>query len=493
MIEIVESDIKAYFDYIKEIYLKTFEKILTESAKQRIASFTNDDIEWNIEEEYHIQINDKISYYLNIETFIQNNDLSMDTITELAEREQEQVKYLLSNKSNPIHIVKDSLLENMILLFFPEKNVLSYGASTYLANVFSKKYNLTSLNTYYKEAEVISALCDLLGEANTLKAIINGNIESLEELYNLYIDDMVEKNDFQTWYIAFQNEFDHYDKNKNKVYYIDSLYNYSNLNYQDILEKIKAVKENQKHIRNISTLRINSIIDCIQELQRYTIILSEEDKNALYYASLNIKRLIEKGDILLHFNEIITQEEKLKSIVNYIWHYYVNYEGEYDASSNYWLLIQNYDEYTDATNQDMHLITNEQMNISKIKKRYQYGFVYKINKDAIIYSSPESIIYRDMKDSKSHNHNTYHYKDFCLEIEEQSFSSLLTPRNLLAKITECNTSSNHVLVSKKDAMKRAVYCICKSEMDANYDKAQDLATKYELPLIVLYESDDILG
>ena len=52
-----------------------------------------------------------------------------------------------------------------------------------------------------------------------------------------------------------------------------------------------------------------------------------------------------------------------------------------------------------------------------------------------------------------------------------------------------NKEYNSVLVNKKYVTKRAVYSICKSENDIDYKKAVELANKYELPLIPLYESD----
>ena len=79
------SGIKDYFEYIKEIYLKTFEKILDEDTKNRIINYKYDDIEYDMESEFNIKINGTIHYKLDIDSFINNNNLLNENLDDLNE------------------------------------------------------------------------------------------------------------------------------------------------------------------------------------------------------------------------------------------------------------------------------------------------------------------------------------------------------------------------------------------------------------------------
>ena len=476
------SGIKEYFNYIKEIYLKTYDKILNEDIKNKIVSYKYDDIEIDEESEFNIKINGNIHYKLDIESFIKNNNLLNEDLSELEDLKRDQVKYILDNKDNKEKIIKDTLLENLILLFIPKKDILSYGMCTYLGNKFGINCNLNTLSRYYKEELIIKELIDLLGEKIVLKSILNGDTNYLKEKY----DSLSGIGSFEIIYNNLQKEFDYYYKNINKVYYIDSLYNYSNLNYKNTIEIINKVKIKRNQFNEIINSRINSILDSLKELERYMIILKEKEKNDLYYSTLNIKRIVEKNNNYLYFNDILTIENNLKSIVDYIWNYYINYEGEYDINSSYYFLIQNYNQITDEDYTIMHLITNDHTRVPINKNRYKYGFIYRIKLGAIIYSSLDNIIYHE---TDIESFKTFNVDDKLLEIEDQTYSKLLTPRNLFMKTLNENREYNSVLVNKKYVTKRAVYCICKSENDIDYKKAVELANKYDLPLIPLHETD----
>lgn len=471
MIDVVREDIKQYFNYIKQMYLKTFDKYLTDKTKNRIINMSYEDIECDLESDFDMRVNGTIHYKLNINSFIENNNLLNEDLKELSLEEQENVKYLIKNKDNVIQIVKDTILENVFLLFMPNRDILSCGLSTYLAKKIAPQCNLNSLNIYYKEANVIEVLIELLSEKVVLKSILNGDTKELGLMYDSYV---TKGDNFKNIYSLLEHEFQHYYKNKNKIFYIDSLYNYSNLNYENIINKILLIKTSKEKMKNITLSRIESISDCVQELNRYMILLREPEKNSLYYGSLNLKRILEKKEFLQYTDEIFKIEHELKSIVDYIWNYYINYEGEYDSNSNYWFLIQNYNQIKDDKYQVMNLITNDHLKVPNTKNRYKYGFIYKIKSGAIKYSSPERIIF------KEDNNN--------IEIEEQTYSSLLTPRNLLLQTLEKKQEYNSVLVDKENVTRRAVYCICKSDKDPDYEKAQELANKYEIPFIPLYES-----
>lgn len=476
------SGIKEYFEYIKEIYLKTFEKILDEDIKEKIAKYNYETIEYDVESEFDIRINGKINYKLDIESFIKNNNLLSENLNDLDDLKRKQVKYILENKDNKEKIIKDTLLENLILLFIPKRDVLSYGMCTYLGNKFSHNFNLNTLGRYYKEEEIVKELINLLGEKEVLKSILNGNVDIIKDKY----DELLEEHSFDTIYNNLEKEFEHYLKNINRVYYIDSLYNYSKLNYEKSIDIIRKVKIKKDELNKMINLRINSILDCLNELERYVIILKEQDKNDLYYSTLNIKRILDKKDVSIYFDEILKIENDLKRIVDYIWNYYLNYEGEYDPNSNYYFLLQNYNQVTDDQFTTMNLITNDHTRIPINKNRYKYGFIYKVKNCSILYCSLDNIIYHE---SNLKNFNSINVDDKTLVLEEQIYSRLLTPRNLMLKTLEQNKEYNSVLVNQNNLIKRAVYAICKSEDDIDYKKAVELANKYELPIIPIHECD----
>ena len=470
MVEVVQNDLRQYFDYIKDVYLKNFDKILNDKIKNTIQNKKSDDIEYDMDTDFSMKVNGTIHYRLNVDSFIENNHLLEENLDELGEKERERVHYIIKHKENNVEIVKDTLLENMFLLFMPNRDILSCGMSTYLAESFSKKYHFNYFNLYEKEKEVIKVLISLFGQSIFFNSVLNGNYELLQQKYDSYTK---EDGSWIRFYNNLEKEFEHYEKNKNKIYYIDSLYNYSNLNYGDFIKEIQQVLLDKKNFEEHFSFKVSSMVDCVQEMNRYMILLKEPDKNNLYYSGLNLKRILEKdGNVIQYQKEILEIEKELKPVVDYIWNYYINYEGDYDASSNYWFLTQNYLDVTEEEIQVMHLITNDQVSNINSKNRYQCGFVYRIKKQAILYSAPGRIIY-----TLENNE---------IKIEEQEYSTLLTPRNLMIKTLNREDKTNTVLVNKKDIQKRAIYCICQNESDIHYQKAFELAAQYELPIIPIY-------
>lgn len=488
MEEVKIKELEEYFNYIKQVYIKLFEKILKKEIIEKISSINFSDIIFDYESDLDIKVNSKLEYRLEIKSFIKNNNLLEENYNDLSDVEQNHIKYIIENQDNVYKIVKETMLEYIILFFLPKKDILSYGMATYLANYFENKCHLKSLNIYYKEAMIIKKLIEILSEEIVFKSILNGDLDLLKRRYDRYVyDNGLEL--FDNIYKNMDNIFNDYFKSKNKLYYIDNLYNYSYLNYNEILQKLNLFNKKKDDMKSFITARINSIIECVNELERYIIILPEVDKNKLYYSKLNIKRIIEtRKDSNLYIDEILKIEEELKPIVDYIWNCYVNYEGEYDPSSNYWFLIQNYNQRTNDKYQIMNLISNEHIKVSSKKNRYKYGFIYKIKTGAIVYSTPEKMIY-DLIDEKNYSENnfTFKFKNSIFEIENQSYSKLFTPRNLLNKTIELDKEYNNVLVDTDYVIKSAVYCICKDENDINYEKAYEIANKYELPLVSLNE------
>ena len=64
------NGVKEYFDYIKEIYLKMFEKILNEDIKSKIINYRYEDIDYDMESEFNIKTYKIFIFLYNIRYYI---------------------------------------------------------------------------------------------------------------------------------------------------------------------------------------------------------------------------------------------------------------------------------------------------------------------------------------------------------------------------------------------------------------------------------------
>jgi len=490
MIEVLDKkkEIIQIFNYIKDVYLKIFRDFLDENTILRINNYNEDDIVIDEEAEYRIKVNKKIEFRLNILEFIKNNDLSINNNSDIGEEEIKKIKYLLDNKDNPYKILKEELLENSIILFMDAKTCVELGTASCITELISGKCNISANINYPKEMELVNEIIKVVGEKNFFENILCKNTNNLIEIYNQYDFSINNNHKLQNILKEADNIFNNYIKNRNRVYYTDLLYYYSKLDYSNLCNKIKKVYSNRDKINSNMQKRIMSIKECLEELNRYKIIYNEEEKSALYYALINIDGLLRKNDtIIKKYTRAIEYENKIKPLVDKVWKYYINFEGDYNESEQYFFLIENYESRSHQKFKRLNLIMNDNILVSDVDNRYQYGFVYKIKNNAVIYSTPGKIIYANgISKNEIKNINMIQTTNDIIEIEDQVYSRLMTPRMLLLKTKQEKCNHNTVLLDSDYIYIAAVYCVTnQNKDDINYEKALDLAQKYDLPFIPL--------
>lgn len=492
MIEVLEKkkEIIQIFDYIKDVYLKIFKDFLDNDTINRINNYNEEDIIIDETEEFRIRIDKKLEFRLNILDFIKNNDLNIDNNLDIGKDEIKKIEYLLENKDNPYKILKEELLESSIILFMQAKTVIEFGTASYITKLISEKCNIASNINYPKEMNLVENVIKVVGERNFLENVLSKNINNLIDIYNQYNIDINENNKLQNILVEADKIFISYYKNKNKVYYTDLLYYYSKLDYSKLCNKIEKIFVNRDRISHNMQKRIISIKECLEELNRYKIIYYEEEKEALYYASINIDGLLRKNDTMIKkYNRALEYENSIIPLAHKVWKYYINFEGNYNPDEQYYFLIENYDSRSKDKIKKVNLITNDNILISDIDNRFQYGFIYKIKNNSIIYSAPGRITYIDHLNDEEENINVLSLEDKQIEIEDQIYSRLMTPRMLLHKTKEEGINYNTVLLNKDCIYEAAIYCITnENKDDINYEKGLELSEKYDLPLIPLVKN-----
>ena len=490
----IKKELKEYFEYIKEVYLILFDKILDDETKSRIKNIDSSIIEIDESSEFKFKITDNIKIGLNIDLFVKNNKLGIEEYNDIDDIGKSKIQYYLDNKNNILKISKDNLLESLIQMFIGNNNAVTLGTTNVIASFMSKKYNLVTTNEYYKEGKVIEYLVELFGEFKFYKAVLNNKVDSLNETYTEYISQTLIEDNFKSLVSDFDKIYEAYLKNKDKVFFVDSLYYYQQLDYKDITSRLEIVIENKETSLDINIARVNSVDDCIKELDRYKFLYSNDEKVQLYYASLEIKKILSKiqelGNVDKYYKTVIEIESELKPLANKIWEYYLNFPDDYSNKDQHWFLVETLDKGYKKEEKEIiitNLITNDNIKLPSSDTRYQYGFIYRIKPEAIIYTSLDKIIFRDSCDINS---NTVNVDGKCIEIDNQKYSILMTPRNLMVKTIEADAKCNRILTYTKYITKIGIFCVTNNEEDICYQKALDLASLFDLPLIPMVPNEE---
>lgn len=492
--EQVRKELSAYLEYIKEVFIIEYGKILSEKKQEYIKNIKEQDLEIDTDSEYKIRVNNKIKFCLNINQFIANNHFEKEDFKDIQEDGLKKINYYLDHRNDVLTLVKDSLLENIILYFINgnQNNVFTLGVADYIAKKISKKYNLMTLNSYEKECELFSHLVAVVGEEKALKSIFNDDLNILEKEYNQYIPALSEYDHLDQIIKKANKIYSRYGQSKDKIYFVDALYYYQQIDYKNLIEKIDEIKVLKE--KNIETMRkrIYSIMDCVRELERYKILYTSEEAVNLYYGTINLKAFIKKIEeektIEKYYFDCIKIENTLIPIVQKIWKYYINTTLELDSEEQHWFLVENFNKGYQKKEKHcvvVNLITNDKIMLPTDDNRYQYGFVYQINEQAILYESPNNIVYKEYKNNDEINNiNTISNENITVEVEEQQYSRLFTPRKLMMKTIEEKTKCNQVLLDKNNSKIVAVYAIANGEEEnISSKKAIELAEKFDLPFI----------
>ena len=461
-----ETYLNEYFRYIKVIFLREYSKYLSDEKINKIKNMENifkvDDIS-----KYKIFITDKINVCTNIIDFIKENNLNNDSgLRDISIDGRIYVKYLLDNKNTPIKFIIDTILETIIKYFIGNcDNVIKIGTVDMIAEHLVQNYNLKNVRPYKsKEMEVAFRIKELVTDDIFYKSVLNNRKEIIDK-YNEYTNGELCDLNYENLIKELNKEyFDGYYKKIGKVYFSDTLYDYENINYNKILSELNKISEyHNKNVKN----KINRIISAkkgIEELRKNSHIFVSNEQFLINNSLIEIESILNKINtsyietIYPKFEKI---EEQLFPLIQKLWQKEINNPLYYTEENNFKFLIG---DYSNNKLIETRLISNFQLNRISCKIK-EYGFIYGVN-DNIIYSSTKNFLYSVHNDE--------------LEIDDISDSKLITPNIIINDNLENNNLTGKILL--ENAIPRGIYVISNIE-SKYYEKALELADKYELPLI----------
>ncbi len=459
-----ETYLNEYFKYIKVVFLREYSKYLSEEKINKINKMENvfkvDDIS-----KYKIFITDKINVCTNIVDFIKENNLNNDSdLRDISINGRIYVKYLLDNKNTPIKFILDTILETIIKYFIGNcDNVIKIGTADMITEYLVQKYNLKNIRPYKsKEMEVTSKIKELMTDDIFYKSVLNNKMEIIDkynnELCNLNYNNLIKELN--------KEYFDGYYKKIGKVYFSDTLYDYENISYNKILGELNKISE--FHKKNIYA-KLNRIVSAkkgIEELKNNLSIFENNEQfliNNSFIEINNILNKIDESNIETIYPKFEKIENQLFPLIQKLWEKEINNPLYYTKGKSFKFLIG---DFSNNRLIETRLISNYQLEKIPCKIK-EYGFIYGVN-DNIIYSSTKNFLY------SLHNDK--------LEIDDLSDSKLITPNIIINNNLKNNNLSGKILL--KNAIPSGIYVISNIE-SKYYDKALELADKYELPLIKL--------
>lgn len=491
----LKKELNEYFIYVKTIFLNEYSKYLNEETINYVKNL-KDVIELNPELSFKIICEDKIIFNLNINKYIEeNNLLDKNSYSDINDSGKSYMAYLIKNRNNIEVIIKNKLLKQILKLFIRNHdNVVSIGTIDFIENEFSIKYKLPSEKFIKsKEKEIAEYIKSIVGEKVLLSDILNGNQEKIEEVYNLYI----EENNLKS-YSDIIDEFNkiylNYVKKIGKVYCTDSLYEYQQIDYQ-LNEKTMDISE-EKNNNNITKVkRINSIQKSLIDIYSHKFLFDSMELLYIKNSIVELNKIIEKLNNSLEnmdeqYRKAIQIENDSMKYSYRVWNDALTSLDDYYTRNEFNFLIGS---ESDSKIVEATLISSNHLKRIKTLK-YSYGFIYEINKDSIIYASTNNFISKEVKDGRI-NYNTIIHGDIKLEIDDQSISKLITPFVIVNDNVQNNNIENKVILDRKNIRRIAVYCFLEDDLanSSNYVKASELAENFELPVVKIDKNNYYQG
>lgn len=473
--------INEYFEYIKAVFLKDYSKYLNEETRLKIENMTNV-FKIDNETKYKIFVSEKINICLNIDEYvIENNLMSDKDLKDISISGKIYVKYLIDNKENINKLILSVLLKPIVTYFIgKDDNIYKAGVIDSIVHDLQNKYNLTYKQPYpSKEMEIINKLIDIVGENIIYKSILNNNLSLLENSYNNIINSEIEDNPFEIISKEFSKEYDTYYKRIGKVYFSDTLYDYENIDYCNGLKEMNKITSSKENKTNVKIKRFYSAKECIDNLINHRILFDTMEQLLLNNSLIEIENMIdriEKNNIDNDYNKLLQLENKLLPLTEKMWMKTLTHPISYE-SGNYFNFLVGKPEISKITS--VNFLTDRHLKNITGNLKYNYGFIYKLSPNNIIYSSSEYILSR-IVDDNTYNEFIVSVEDTKIEIDNQDDSKLLTPEILLKKSIKNNNVNGELLLYNPTPV--GIFTVS-DEHSLDYEKAQMLSDKYELPLI----------
>ncbi|MFV0249997.1 MAG: hypothetical protein ACK5HP_03045 [Bacilli bacterium] len=505
MIDNIKSELADYFSYIKTVYLGEYNKILTEEDKNRIKNITSDVIKLNDNNKFIVKTKfENIKFSMDLENYIKDNGLDDDNnFNDILKEGLEYRNYLNNFKTNPEKIIKELLLIQIIILFTKIKtnDVISVGGVILIADELVTKYKLPfSKILYQKEYEIAKKIAEITDYDNFKKSILLNKKEILQKNFDNYYTNPVENYLFEDISNELNKIYSYYSNSLNKVYLPDSLYQYEQINYKNIIKKLDDIKHEKTIFEEIISKRFYSIIDSINNLGKQKNDINYEYRQILYNSCLEVNQIVEKlrqlenkeeinRQISKNFDQILNIENKLVKVTEDLWKKDLTIPDLFDNNNQFNFLV----DFT--LTDDTDLITVNYLNEINFKKfenlsKNMVGYIYPMEYNSILATSTNNLKFNQIDDiSHSQNYHTINLDDKIIEINNIEVSKLIIPNK--------NNQEINILLKIKNLKKNGIFCIFKEEIeelenDILYQRLEEQASKENIPLIIFYQKKNKL-
>lgn len=490
--ELLKEKINEYFNYIKTIYLNEFSKYLQENTKQFIKE--SEDI-FHFEEDLTFRVTNqkKIIFYLDLKTFVEENNLTDENnLKDISENGKSYISYLIENQENVYEVIKSKILKEIIYYFCQgNPDVITIGTIDSLTEYLGDKYKLPYEKWIpSKEKEVSNYLKEIVGEKILLSSVLNHEESYIKKAYNLYVEEN-ELEDYDSLKTSLNKTYKNYYQKIGKVYFVDSLYEYENLDY-GITSRSKQIREEKQNLSMMQLKRLISLKESLLEIESHPFLFSYSEKISIKNSLIEVDKIFQailkdgKGHILDHigeeFQKIIKLEKVSFPFSQKVWESTLTSVDQYKQGEYFHFLITNSmnSEIVEAT----YITDNDLINIKL--SRNDYGFIIEPINDGIIYASSKDFLYRDYSGENNYqpNYNTVYVGENPIEIDNQEDSKLVTPNMIEKDNIKQNMIQNKILIQKNLCRTVGIFAFSDELEDSpSYNKAELLAEEYQLPII----------
>ena len=490
--ELLKEKIKEYFNYIKTIYLNEFSKYLQENTKQFIKE--SEDI-FHFEEDLTFRVTNqkKIIFHLDLKSFIEENNLTDENnLKDISENGKSYISYLVENQENVYEVIKSKILKEIIYYFCQgNPDVITIGTIDSLTEYLGDKYKLPYEKWIpSKEKEVSNYLKEIVGEKILLSSVLNHEESYIKKAYNLYVEGN-ELEDYDSLKTSLNKTYKNYYQKIGKVYFVDSLYEYENLDY-GITSRSKQIREEKQNLSMMQLKRLISLKESLLEIESHPFLFSYSEKISIKNSLIEVDKIFQavlkdgKGHILDHigeeFQKIIKLEKVSFPFSQKVWESTLTSVDQYKQGEYFHFLITNSmnSEIVEAT----YITDNDLINIKL--SRNDYGFIIEPINDGIIYASSKDFLYRDYSGENNYqpNYNTVYVGENPIEIDNQEDSKLVTPNMIEKDNIKQNMIQNKILIQKNLCRTVGIFAFSDELEDSpSYNKAELLAEEYQLPII----------
>lgn len=490
--ELLKEKINEYFNYIKTIYLNEFSKYLQENTKQFIKE--SEDI-FHFEEDLTFRVTNqkKIIFHLDLKSFIEENNLTDENnLKDISENGKSYISYLVENQENVYEVIKSKILKEIIYYFCQgNPDVITIGTIDSLTEYLGDKYKLPYEKWIpSKEKEVSNYLKEIVGEKILLSSVLNHEESYIKKAYNLYVEGN-ELEDYDSLKTSLNKTYKNYYQKIGKVYFVDSLYEYENLDY-GTTSRSKQIREEKQNLSMMQLKRLISLKESLLEIESHPFLFSYSEKISIKNSLIEVDKIFQavlkdgKGHILDHIGEeyqkIIKLEKMSFPFSQKVWESTLTSVDQYKQGEYFHFLITNSmnSEIVEAT----YITDNDLINIKL--SRNDYGFIIEPINDGIIYASSKDFLYRDYSGENNYqpNYNTVYVGENPIEIDNQEDSKLVTPNMIEKDNIKQNMIQNKILIQKNLCRTVGIFAFSDELEDSpSYNKAELLAEEYQLPII----------